>query len=60
MVKIHQISAATNTVSPLNSFQGSPSAYYKPSTLEKFAIDFEYDKTLQEIKRDVRMRTHKA
>ena len=29
----------------------------KPSSLERFSLGFEYNKTLQEIKRDVRMRT---
>jgi len=30
-----------------------------PSALEQFGLDFEYNKTLQEVKRDVRVRTHK-
>lgn len=30
------------------------------SQLERFSISFEYDKTLQEVKRDVRMRTNKS
>jgi hypothetical protein len=29
----------------------------KTSALDRFALAFEYDKTLQEIKRDVRVRT---
>lgn len=29
------------------------------SKLERFALAFEYDKTLQEVKRDVRIRTYK-
>lgn len=29
----------------------------KPSALDRFSLAFEYDKTLQEIKRDVRVRT---
>ena len=29
----------------------------KPSALERFSLGFEYDKTLQDIKRDVRNRT---
>jgi hypothetical protein len=28
-----------------------------PSVLERFSLGFEYNKTLQEIKREVRMRT---
>lgn len=28
-----------------------------PSALDRFALSFEYNKTLQEIKRDVRIRT---
>ena len=28
-----------------------------PSALERFSIGFEYNKTLQEIKREVRIRT---
>ena len=31
----------------------------KTSMLENFSLDFEYNKTLQEVKREVRMRTHK-
>lgn len=62
MVKIHQISTAISQVSerinPLSSQPMTPSG--KPSMLEKFSVDFEYNKTLQEIKRDVRVRTHKA
>jgi len=27
------------------------------SSLEKFSLGFEYDKTLQQVKRDVRIRT---
>ncbi len=30
----------------------------KPSELERFNIGFEYDKTLQEVKREVRIRTY--
>ena len=29
----------------------------KPSSLDRFALSFEYNKTLQEIKREVRIRT---
>jgi hypothetical protein len=29
------------------------------SKLEQFSLDFEYNKTLQDIKREVRVRTHK-
>jgi hypothetical protein len=29
----------------------------KPSALDRFSLSFEYDKTLQEIKREVRIRT---
>ena len=29
------------------------------SQLERFNLGFEYDKTLQEVKRDVRIRTYK-
>ena len=29
------------------------------SQLERFSLGFEYDKTLQEVKREVRVRTHK-
>lgn len=29
----------------------------KTSALDRFSLAFEYDKTLQEIKRDVRVRT---
>ena len=29
----------------------------KPSALDRFTLGFEYDKTLQEIKREVRNRT---
>ena len=29
----------------------------KTSSLERFSLGFEYDKTLQEIKREVRIRT---
>ena len=29
----------------------------KTSSLEQFSLGFEYDKTLQEIKRNVKMRT---
>jgi len=29
----------------------------KTSALDRFTLSFEYDKTLQEIKRDVRVRT---
>lgn len=29
------------------------------SQLERFSLGFEYDKTLQEVKRDVRLRTYK-
>jgi hypothetical protein len=29
----------------------------KTTSLERFSLGFEYDKTLQEIKRNVRMRT---
>jgi hypothetical protein len=32
----------------------------KPSVLEQFSLGFEYNKTLQEVKRDVRLRTHKV
>lgn len=32
----------------------------KPSVLEQFSLGFEYNKTLQEVKRDVRLRTHKT
>lgn len=28
-----------------------------PSKLERFALGFEYDKTLQQLKREVRIRT---
>lgn len=28
-----------------------------PSALDRFSLSFEYNKTLQEIKRDVRVRT---
>ncbi len=31
----------------------------KTSMLENFSLGFEYNKTLQEVKREVRMRTHK-
>lgn len=30
------------------------------SQLERFSLGFEYDKTLQEVKRDVRVRTYKS
>ncbi|MDB5159759.1 MAG: hypothetical protein JWO99_22 [Candidatus Saccharibacteria bacterium] len=30
---------------------------HNPSALERFSLGFEYDKTLQEIKREVRIRT---
>ena len=30
---------------------------HQPSALERFSLGFEYDKTLQEIKREVRIRT---
>jgi hypothetical protein len=30
---------------------------HKPSSLERFSLGFEYNKTLQEIKREVRIRT---
>lgn len=30
-----------------------------PSKLERFTLGFEYDKTLQEVKREVRIRTYK-
>ncbi len=30
------------------------------SALERFNLDFEYNKTLQEVRRDVRRRTQKA
>jgi hypothetical protein len=29
----------------------------KPTSLDRFTLTFEYDKTLQEIRRDVRTRT---
>ncbi len=29
------------------------------SQLQQFSLGFEYNKTLQEVKRDVRVRTHK-
>ena len=32
-------------------------AIQKTSALDRFSLAFEYDKTLQEIKRDVRTRT---
>jgi hypothetical protein len=32
----------------------------KPSILEQFSLDFEYNKTLQEVRREVRQRTHKT
>ncbi len=41
MVKKQQITTNTNTT----------------SALDRFSLSFEYDKTLQEIKRDVRVRT---
>jgi hypothetical protein len=31
-----------------------------PSQLERFTLGFEFDKTLQEVKRDVRVRTDKS
>jgi len=31
----------------------------KTSKLDLFSLDFEYDKTIQQIKRDVRVRTDK-
>lgn len=31
----------------------------KQSQLERFTLGFEYDKTLQQVKNDVQIRTHK-
>lgn len=47
MVKKQQIQPHTQTVQPI-------------SQLDRFPISFEYDKTLQEVKRDVRVRTFKS
>jgi len=42
----------------MKTYKSTPSeATQKPSSLERFSLGFEYNKTLQEIKRDVRMRT---
>ena len=35
----------------------APQMPLKTSTLQNFSLGFEYNKTLQEIKREVRMRT---
>jgi hypothetical protein len=32
----------------------------KPSVLDQFTLDFEYNKTPQEVKREIRARTHKG
>ena len=32
-------------------------SHQTPSALDRFSLGFEYDKTLQEIKREVRIRT---
>jgi hypothetical protein len=47
MVKKQQIDPQPQTLQPT-------------SQLDRFSIVFEYDKTLQEVRRDVRIRTHKA
>jgi len=33
--------------------------HIQTSILDKFSLDFEYNKTLQEVRLDVRTRTHK-
>lgn len=44
----------TQQIKTLNSNTNAPT---KTSALERFSLGFEYNKTLQEIKREVRVRT---
>jgi len=51
MIKNQQINIITKRSSDLSA---------KTSMLENFSLGFEYNKTLQEVKREVRMRTLKV